>query len=138
MKREIDGRVYDTTLAMLIASHEKASTHVHRAISLYRSVDGDFFVVEERDAHGVDSVVLTPLSAEMAREWLDEHGKTDMALAQFGNREVTITLSLDQALSNQIAEAAKARGTSKRDWIIDVLKSALPAAAHSTPDAETA
>lgn len=83
MKREIEGRVYDTTLATLVASHMSSSTHIHRATSLYRAPDGSFFLVEEREAHGVDGALLTPLTGAMAREWLEEHGKAELAATLF-------------------------------------------------------
>lgn len=84
MKREIDGRVYDTTLATLVASHGSSSTHTHRAMSLYQSPEGDFFLVEEREVHGVDGALLTPFTESMAHEWLTEHGRGDVLSKLFG------------------------------------------------------
>lgn len=84
MKREIDGRVFDTTQATLVASDMSSSTHVHRAVSLYRSADGHYFLVEEREIHGIDGALLTPFSESMAREWLTEHGKGEIASELFG------------------------------------------------------
>lgn len=79
MKREIEGRVYDTNSATLIASHAGGSTHIHRVISLYCSSDGDYFLLEEREVHGVDGAILTPCTDSMAREWLEEHGNAELA-----------------------------------------------------------
>lgn len=128
MRREIDGRVYDTTLAMLVASQEKSSTHIHRATSLYRSADGDFFTVEEREVHGVDSAMLTPLSPEMAREWLEEHGKTNIALSEFEDGKVSVSLELGASLKKRIAADARARGISEEGWMIAALEAALTVA----------
>ena len=77
MKRTIDGNVYDTTESILVASHTSGSTHVHRVESLYRSPAGAYFLVEEREVHGVDGVLLTPFSAPMARQWLTERSLAD-------------------------------------------------------------
>jgi hypothetical protein len=134
MKREIEGRVYDTTLAMLVASQEKTSTHIHRATSLYRSVDGDFFVVEEREAHGVDSELLTPLTEEMAEKWLQEHGKGKIALSRFGDGKVPVTLQLDTALKQRIAADARAKGISDDEWMMSALESVLQAATTAVAD----
>ena len=83
MKREIEGRVYDTSTATFVASHKGGSTHMHRAASLYRSPEGDYFLVDEREVHGVDGALLTPFTAAMAREWLEEHGQADLASTLF-------------------------------------------------------
>jgi hypothetical protein len=48
MKRQIDGCLYDTPLAKVIASHASGSTHVHQSTSLYRSLEGKYFTVESR------------------------------------------------------------------------------------------
>lgn len=84
MKREIDGKVYDTELATLVASHGRSSTHIHRAASLYRTPEGGYFLVDEREAHGIDAAALTPFTDAMAREWLEEHGKLELASKLFG------------------------------------------------------
>ena len=79
MRREIEGKAYDTTTATVIATHTSDSTHIHRAVSLYQSPTGDYFLVEEREAHGVDGAILTPCTAAMARDWLLGHDLTDRA-----------------------------------------------------------
>lgn len=84
MKREIEGRIFDTASATLVASHMNSSTHIHRAVTLYRTPDGGFFLVEEREVHGVDGALLTPMTDAMARDWLEEHGKAGLASELFG------------------------------------------------------
>ncbi len=126
MKREIDGRLYDTIDATLVASQSSASTHIHRAASLYRSPEGHFFLVDEREVHGVDGALLTPLTDEMARAWLDEHGRADLSTDLFGGDDVAVTVHLHPALYRRIETAAKSVGALPADWIEAHLAAVLP------------
>jgi hypothetical protein len=111
--------IYDTALAKVIASHESGSTHVHRISSLYRSAEGRYFVVEEQEAHGVDGPLLTPLTDAMAREWLEKHGKTDLASSLFRNGRIFFRLEIDSDA------AAAAAGVSDQEWMLAAIKAAL-------------
>lgn len=125
MKREIDGYVYDTAEAWVIASHETASTHVHRASTLYRSRDRRYFLVEEREIHGVDGALLTPLSDTMAREWLEKHGKGELARSLFTNGRIFLRVEIDSDLLRRIDAAAAAAGVSEQAWVIAAIRAAL-------------
>ena len=54
MKREINGRIYDTGRGEVIASHGSGSPPLPGISTLYRSGEGLYFIVEEQEAHGVD------------------------------------------------------------------------------------
>ncbi len=125
MKREIDGNVYNTGDATVIASHEKGGTHTHRTSSLYRSRDGRYFVVEEQEIHGVDGAMLTPMTDAMAREWLQNHGRADLAGSLFRNGRIFLTIEVDSALFRRIAAAAEAAGVSEQTWALSVITAAL-------------
>jgi hypothetical protein len=125
MKRQIDGIVYDTAHAKVIASHETGSTHVHRTSSLYRSAEGRYFVVEEQEVHGVDGALLIPLTDAMAREWLEKHGKPDIAGSLFRNGRIFLRIEIDSDLLLRIDAAAAAGGVSEQAWVIDAIRSAL-------------
>lgn len=126
MKREIDGHVYDTAEARVIASYETGSTHVRRLSSLYRSVEGRYFVVEEQEAHGVDGVRLTPLTEATAQEWLESHGKADLAGSLFKNGRIFLRIQIDSDMLRRIDAAAEAAGQSEQDWVVATIKGALP------------
>jgi hypothetical protein len=125
MKREIDGKMYDTADAKVIASYEKGSTHVHRTSSLYRSNDGRYFLVEEQEIHGVDGALLTPLTETAAREWLERHGKADLAGSLFRNGRIFLRIEIDSGLLQRIDAAAEAAGVSEQAWVIGAINAAL-------------
>lgn len=127
MRREIDGQTYDTADARVIASHEAGSTHVHRMSSLYRSNDGRYFIVEEREIHGVDGALLTPLTEPMARDWLEKHGKADLAGSLFKNGRIFLTIEVDSGLFRRIAAAAEDAGVSEQAWVVSVATATLDA-----------
>lgn len=131
MKREIDGHVYDTADARVIASSETGSTHVHRVSSLYRSGEGRYFLVEEQEIHGVDGALLTPLSDAMAREWLEKHGKADLAGSLFRNGRIFLRLEIDSGLLQRIDAAAEAAGLSEQAWVLSAIHAALAGDAAS-------
>ncbi len=125
MRREIDGYTYDTADARVIASHETGSTHVHRMISLYRCRDGRYFIVEEREIHGVDGALLTPLTEAMARDWLEKHGKAELARSLFKNGRIFLTVEVDSGLFRRIAAAAEAAGVSEQAWVLSAITTTL-------------
>lgn len=133
MKREIDGNVYNTGDATVIASHETGSTHVHRMISLYRSRDGRYFIVEEREIHGVDGALLTPLTETMARDWLEKHGKAELARSLFKNGRIFLTIEVDSGVFRRIAAAAEAAGVSEQAWVLNAIHAALADGAAASP-----
>lgn len=129
MKREIEGIIYDTAHARVIASHEAGSTHVHRMSSLYRSAEGRYFVVEEKEVHGVDGALLTPLTDSMARLWLENHGKAEIARGLFKNGRIFLRIELDSALLGRIDAAAETLGLSEQAWILAAIERQLAASA---------
>ncbi|MFO1153918.1 MAG: hypothetical protein U1E42_09700 [Rhodospirillales bacterium] len=132
MKREINGHVYDTADAKIIASHERGSTHIHRLSSLYRSPQGRYFVVEEREIHGVDGALVTPLTDAMAREWLENHGKADLAGSLFRNGRIYLRIEIDAALLQRIDAATAAEGVSEQTWVLRAIETALAGAPEPT------
>ena len=139
MKREIDGCVYDTASAEVIASHESGTTHIHRMSSLYLSAEGRYFVVEEQEIHGVDGALLTPLTDAMAREWLEKHGKAGLAGSLFKNGAFFLRVEIDADLLCQIDCAAEAAGLSEQAWVLAAINAALAGggdAGGASPDDE--
>ena len=126
MKREIDGYVYDTADARVIASYETGSTHVRRMSSLYRSVEGRYFIVAEQETHGLDGVLLTPLTEATAQEWLESHGKADLAGSLFKSGRIFLRIEIDSDMLRRIDAAAEAAGQSEQDWVVSTIKGALP------------
>lgn len=129
MKREIDGYVYDTSDARVIASHEKGTTHTRRLSSLYRSGEGRYFVVEEQEVYGVDGAQLTPLTEARAQEWLETHGKADIASSLFKTGRIFLRVEIDKDLLWRIDAAAEAAGQSEQAWVVDAINGALANAA---------
>lgn len=125
MKRKIDGVVYDTADARVIASHETGSTHVHRLTTLYRSAEGRYFLVEEQEAHGVDGALLTPLTDAMAREWLKQHGRSEQAGSVSRNGRIYLRIEIDAELLNRIDAAAATAGTSEQAWVVAAIEQEL-------------
>lgn len=125
MKREINGRVYDTAAATVIVSYGSDSTHVHRTTSLYQSRDGEFFIVEEQEVHGVDRALLIPMTSAMACEWLKNHGNKELAQSLFNREPETPDLELDSTLKQRVRTAAAVAGLTDRQWIIHAINAAL-------------
>ena len=128
MQREIDGRLYDTAQATVVASNERTGTHIHRARTLYRSTDGAYFVVEEHEIYGVDGALMTALSDAMARQWLEEHGKADLAQSLFEDHDTPMTLTIGGALRQRVGLSARAAGMSENVWALSVLEAAAESA----------
>lgn len=136
MKREIDGYVYDTANARVIASHASGRTHVHRSTSLYRSPDGRYFTVEEQETHGLEGILLTPLTEAMAREWLYNHGRSDLAGSLFKNGRIFLRIEIDSTLLHRIDAAAEAVGMTEQAWVVAAINAALAGTPYAG-DAET-
>ena len=138
MKREIDGYVYDTSDARVIASYEKGTTHLRRLSSLYRSGEGRYFIVEEQEAYGVDGAQLTPLTEARAQEWLEHHGKADLASSLFNKGRIFLRIEIDKDMLWRVDAAAEAAGQSEQAWVIgainDALANAAPPLASASPD----
>ncbi|MBL8667329.1 MAG: hypothetical protein JNM48_07705 [Rhodospirillales bacterium] len=128
MKREIDGHIYDTGRAEVIASHESGTTHIHRISTLYRSGDGRYFIVEEQEAHGIDGALLTPLSEAMAREWLENHGRVALAGSLFRSTGFLLRIEVDAELLCRIDCAAEAAGLAQQAWVLAAIHNTLAAA----------
>ncbi len=125
MKRDIDGKIYDTGDARLIASHEVDTTHTRRVTSLYRSPPGDFFLVEEHETHGQDGALLLPFTDDMALKWLETRGKRDIAEELFRDKPATVVIEVDRHMLRTIDEAAGAAGQSRNEWLTAAIESAL-------------
>ena len=141
MKREIDGYIYDTALAKVIASHQSGSTHVHRSTSLYRSPEGKYFTVEEQEAHGVGGVLLTPMTEAMAREWLENRGRSDLVGPLFKNGRIFLRIEIDSTLLHRIDAAAEAAGTTEQAWVVAAIHAALataPQVSDTSTESESA
>lgn len=125
MKRTIEGHTYDTALATVIASHSSDSTHVHRVNTLYRSAEGQYFLVEEKEAHGVDGALLTPMTDPMARTWLENHAKADVAGELFKKGRIFLRVEIDGDLLHRIDDAAAEKGLSEQDWVVEAIQAVL-------------
>lgn len=131
MKREIDGRIYDTGRAEVIASHEGGSAPSHRISTLYRSSEGHYFTVEEQEAHGIDGALLTALTDAMARQWLEDHGKAALAGSLFRSNGFLVRIEVGAELLCRIDCAADAAGLSEQAWVLQAIRAALAAAPGS-------
>lgn len=125
MKRTIDGFVYDTAHARVIASHETGTTHVHRLTTLYRTAEGRYFSVEEQEAHGVNGALLTPLTDMMAQEWLMRHRSADQAGSPAKNGRIYMRVEIDAELLHRIDAEAAAAGLSEQAWVVAAIERAL-------------
>lgn len=125
MKRDIDGKTYDTAAARLIASHEVDTTHTRRVTALYRSSDRDFFLVEEHETHGQDGALLLPFTDDMALKWLETRGKRDIAEELFRDKPATVVIEIDRHMLRVINETAEAAGRSRDEWVTAAIEAAL-------------
>lgn len=125
MKRDIDGKIYDTEAARLIASHEVDTTHTRRVTSLYRSAAGEFFLVEEHETHGQDGALLLPFTDDMALKWLETRGKRDIAEELFRDKPATLVIEIDRHMLRTIDETADATGKSRAEWLTAAIEAAL-------------
>lgn len=125
MKRDIDGKTYDTETARLIASHEVDTTHTRRLTSLYRSPTGEFFLVEEHEAHGQDGALLLPFTDDMALKWLETRGKRDIAEELFRDKPATVVIEVDRHMLRVIDQTAAAAGRSRTEWLTATIEGAI-------------
>ena len=127
MKRDIDGKTYDTEAARLIASHEVDTTHTRRVTALYRSRAREFFLVEEHETHGQDGALLMPFTDDMALKWLETRGKRDIAEELFRDKPASVVIEVDRHLLRVIDNTAAAAGRSRADWLTATIEAALTA-----------
>jgi len=125
MKRVIDEKIYDTEAARLIASHEVDTTHTRRVTALYRSTEGDFFLVEEHETHGQDGALLLPFTDDMALKWLETRGKRDVAEELFADKPATLVIEVDRHVLRIIDETAAATGRTREDWLTAAIEAAV-------------
>lgn len=119
MKKQINRKTYDTSKASRIGSYEYGSTSDpdYRRETLYRKRTGEYFLhgsggpmSRYAAPSGVNiwsgGELLSPLTIEQARAWVEEHLSTAEYDAQFGeilddgSTEI-LTLSLNHALVEQ-------------------------------------
>jgi hypothetical protein len=125
MKRDIDGKTYDTAAARLIASHEVDTTHTRRVTALYRSAGGDFFLVEEHETHGQDGALLLPFTDDMALKWLETRGKRDIAEELFRDKPATVVIEIDRRMLRAVTATAETAGQSRDQWVTAAIEAAL-------------
>ena len=119
MKQYIQHKSYDTATASPIGSYEygAAADLDHRCETLYRKRTGEYFLHGEGGAMSRYAVMsganswsggekISPLTADQAREWAQEHLDTATYDSEFGeivddgSTEI-LTLSLNSALIEQ-------------------------------------
>ena len=125
MKRKIDGKTYDTETARLIASHEVDTTHTRRVNTLYRTSTGEYFLLEEHEAHGQDGAMLLPFTDDMALKWLEMRGRFEIAEELFGDKPTTIVMEIDRRMLRTVDETAQAAGKSRDQWLAETIEAAL-------------
>jgi len=125
MRREIEGKTYDTSRATRLASHEVDTTHHRRVATLYQTPAGAYFVVEEQENFGQDSALLIPFTDDMTLQWLETRGKKELAEALFGNTAATIAIEIDRHLLHEIDDAAKAAGKTRKQWLTAAIETVV-------------
>ena len=125
MKREIEGKTYDTATGTRLASHETDTTHHRRVTTLYQTPKGGFFIVEERESYGQDGALLIPLTDDMALQWLETRGKKELAEALFGDKAATIAIEIDRHLLHEIDAAAETAGKTRKQWLTAAIETAI-------------
>jgi hypothetical protein len=131
MRRDIEGKTYDTARATPLASHEVDTTHHRRVATLYQTPEGAFFVVEEQESYGQDGALLIPFTDDMTLQWLETRGKKELAEALFADRAATIAIEIDRHLLHEIDAAAEAAGKTRKQWLTSAIEAAI--AGHLDP-----
>lgn len=108
MKKIIDGKRYDTSLARFIERFEVAPG---RFESLYRKRTGEYFLYSEMDQKGH----LLPLAYDEARRWAKSHMVVEAFDAEFGviiddTNRIPLLLSLNAAGVERARRVAAQRG----------------------------
>ena len=101
MKKVIDGKLYDTQTATMIASYANGGSwrdFQHYEEELYRTKRGTFFLageggpmteysrrVDQNSCTGGEKII--PLTEKEARKWLEEHSDAETYIAVFGKPE---------------------------------------------------
>lgn len=110
MKKIIDGKRYDTSLARFVGQFE---VEPGRFEILYRKRTGEYFLHWEIGDDGF----LSPLTYAEARRWAESHMDADAFEAEFGairdsDRRSVITVSLNSSGIKRAKRAAAIRGIS--------------------------
>lgn len=132
-KRIIDGRTYNTETSTVLGQWEADDAPIEEA--LFKTRHGAYFlwITEQQDYREL----IRPLSAEAAQKWMEEHCRSELLEAEFGEMpeagdpEARITLRIPETLRKRIAAIAEDRNQSVNAWIQRCLE-------RSIEDAETA
>ena len=144
VKRVVDGHLYDTGQARLIAEsrYDGASDEEDYKEALFRNENGVLFLAAEGGVESFYSAVLRggipargteiiPLTAQEACRWLEDHDHVDQieelfgARPQAGHDTVPIDLRVSQALMNKIEIAAARNNEPVGDWLKRLIKKEL-------------
>lgn len=79
----------------------------------------------EQEAHGLQRISLTPLTEAMAREWLYNRGRSDLAGSLSRNGRIFLRIEIDSTLLHRIDAAAEAAGMTEKAWVVAAIKTAL-------------
>lgn len=134
-KRIIEGKTYNTETATQIAGRDNDDQEAgyEGGEYLYQTRFGAFFLFSflEWAGGGPDDLEeITPLTPELAREWLEKHQGDDVGLIErlfgempeAGSGEIKFTLRLPESLRDRLAERAKANNQSLNAWIVRCLE----------------
>lgn len=131
-KRIIDGKTYNTETATLIAGYwDEDHPPFTYGNFLYQTRFGAFFRYEEMEGRGEDDYeLITPLSPDHARAWMEEYQSFDPDLIErlfgempeAGSGEVKFTLRMPESLKNRLAEKAQANKQSLNAWMVRCLE----------------
>ena len=131
MKKIIRGKVYDTDTAKQISYEGDTNHGSHREWenALYQKRTGEFFSYAWTISGGE---TIKPITADEAREWLENHGTAEQYIAVFGDpgedvaksdEVVTLGIRVSVAAANKLKRAAAAEGTTQQEiltrWIMD-------------------
>lgn len=143
MKKVIGGKVYDTTTARQLARIDTGSTSdlSFWCETLYQKRTGEYFLHGEggpmsRYARSIDQnswgwgEKITPLSAESARKWAEEHLSVDRYEAIFGlpsedDARVAWSLHVPAAVDAKARAMAAERGISLSALVVEILSHTL-------------
>ena len=131
MKKVINGKVYDTETAELVArwsNGQSTSDFDYCAEDLYRKRTGEFFIHGDGGASSKYAVSygngfwgggekITPLTYEAAQKWAEEHLSGEKYEAIFGEvaedeSKTAVTLSLSAAAVERAKRTAAQKGIS--------------------------